>query len=130
MKTSVVFTVAGILWMVLGLAMLLAPAALISASSGGSPAAPRELMSARFAGVEMFGLGLIAWLIRNAEASKARDGATLGFTIYFGLHALASLYGQFTDFSATMHWVMAIIQALLAVGFFLAGQAGMSKSAR
>lgn len=128
MKSNVVFTVAGVLWMVLGLAMLLVPGTLISAASGSSPAATRELMTVRFAGVELFGLGLIAWLIRNAEASKARDGATLGFTIYFALHALTSLYGQFTDPSTTMHWVMAAIQGLFAVGFFLAGKAGMSKS--
>ena len=87
-------------------------------------------MTVRFTGVEMLGLGLIAWLVRNADASRARDGVTLGFTIYFALHALTSLYGQFTDPSTTMHWVMAAIQAAFAVGFFLAGRAGMSKTAR
>ena len=50
----------------------------------------------------------------------------MGFFVFFALHALTSLYGQFTDTSASMHWVMATLQGLMAVGFFLAGRAGMS----
>ena len=86
-------------------------------------------MTVRFTGVEMIGLGLIAWLVRNADASKARDGVTLGFTIYFALHALTSLYGQFTDTGTSLHWVMAAIQALIAIGFFISGRASMSTNA-
>jgi len=85
-------------------------------------------MTIRFTGLEMLGLGLIAWFVRNTEASKARDGVTLGLTLYFALHALTSLYGQFTDTSTTLHWVAATIQGLLAIGFFMAGRAAMSKS--
>ena len=60
--------------------------------------------------------------------SKARDAVTLGFTIYFALHALTSLYGQFTDISQSVHWIMATLQGLIAVGFFMAGRASMSTS--
>jgi len=87
------------------------------------------LMTVRFMGVANIGLALIAWLVRNADASKARDGITLGFTIFFALHALTSLYGQFTDTSTSLHWVMATLQGLIAVGFFMAGKASMSTSA-
>ena len=87
-------------------------------------------MTFRFVGVEMLGLGVIAWLVRNADASKARDAVTLGFTIYFALHALTSLYGQFTDTSITGHWVDATIRGLFTVGFFMAGKASMSTSAK
>ncbi len=129
MKLNIVFTIAAILMIVLGLAQLLVPAAMLAATAGGATASSGFLMTIRFTGVEMLGLGLIAWLVRNAEASKARDGVTLGFTIYFALHALTSLYGQFTDMSTSMHWVAATIQALFAVGFFVAGRASMSTSA-
>jgi hypothetical protein len=54
---------------------------------------------------------------------------TLGLTVFFALHALASLYGQFTDTSVSTHWVMATIQGLIAVGFFVAGRASMSQQA-
>jgi len=73
-------------------------------------------------------LGLIAWLVRNSDDSRARDGVTLDFTICFALHTLTSLYGQFTDTSTSWHWVAAIIQGLLAAGFFVAARASMSQA--
>lgn len=128
MKLNLVFTVAAVLMVLLGLAQLLAPAAMVAAAYSGVTPSTAHLMTIRFTGVEMLGLGLIAWLVRNTDASKARDGVTLGFTIYFALHALTSLYGQFTDPSTSLHWLMATIQALFAVGFFMAGKASMSTS--
>ena len=130
MKLNVVFTAAAILMVVLGLAQLLAPGAMLAAAYSGVAPSTGYLMTIRFTGVEMLGLGLIAWFVRNTEASKARDGVTLGFAIYFALHALTSLYGQFTDTSTSLHWLMATIQALFAVGFFLAGKASMSTSGK
>jgi hypothetical protein len=129
MKLNIVFTIAAVFLIILGLAQLLAPVAMLAAAgSEGSPSSA-YLMTIRFAGVEMLGLGLIAWLVRNAEASRARDAVTLGFTVYFALHALTSLYGQFADPSTSVHWIMATLQALIAVGFFLAGRASMSTTA-
>ena len=125
MKLNVVFTIAAILLVILGLASLFAPAAMVATVSSGGAASTGYLMTIRFTGVEMLGLGLIAWLVRNTEASKARDGVALGFTIYFSLHALTSLYGQFTDTTTSVHWVVATIQALIAFGFFMAGRSSM-----
>jgi len=114
---------------VLGLAQLLAPTAMVTGAGMGESSSPAFLMTVRFAGVEFLGLGLIAWLVRNTETSKARDAVTLGFTIYFALHALTSLYGQLTDISSPVGWVAVILQGLLTAGFFVAGRASMSKSA-
>jgi hypothetical protein len=127
MKLNVMFTIAAVYGIALGLFELLAPAA---ASAGAlTDSSPGMLfMIVRFWGVAYIGLGLIAWLVRNAEASKARGGVTLGLTVFFALHALTSLYGQFTDTSVSTHWVMATVQALIAVGFFVAGKASMSAS--
>ena len=128
MKLNVMFTIAAVYGFLIGLPALFFTSAM--AAAGGSPdASTGFLMTTRFLGVELIGLGLIAWFVRNAEASKARDGVTLGLTIYFALHALTSLYGQFTDTSTSLHWVMATIQGLIAVGFFMAGKASMSASA-
>ncbi|MBM3126004.1 MAG: hypothetical protein FJZ87_13180 [Chloroflexi bacterium] len=125
MKLNVMFTIAALYGIVIGLFSLIAPAA---ASAGtlteGMPG--MLFMTARFFGVSYIGLGLIAWLVRNAEPSKTRDSVTLGLTVFFALHALTSLYGQFTDTSVSTHWVMATVQALIAVGFFVAGRASMS----
>jgi hypothetical protein len=127
-KLNIVFTTAAILMIVLGLAQLLAPVAMITGAGMGEAPSPAFIMTVRFAGVEFFGLGLIAWLVRNAEASKARDAVTLGFTIYFALHGLTSLYGQLTDVSTPAGWVAVILQGLLTAGFLMAGRASMSKA--
>ena len=128
MKLNVMFTIAAIYGFVIGLGAFLAPGTM--AEAGGLQASSGVLMSTRFLGVANIGLALIAWLVRNADASKVRDGVTLGFTIFFALHALTSLYGQFTDTSTSLHWVMATVQGLIAVGFFLAGKASMSAAAK
>jgi hypothetical protein len=103
-KLDPVFAVAAILLIVLGLVQLLMPAALITANGMGASLSPAFIMTVRFAGAEFFGLGLIAWLVRNAEASKTRDAVALSFTIYFALHALTSLYGQLTSIPSPAGW--------------------------
>ena len=127
MKLNVMFIIAAVYGFLIGLGALLAPSTM--ANMGGLPASSGVLMTTRFLGVANLGLALIAWLVRNTEASKARDGVTMGFFIFFALHALTSLYGQFTDTSTSLHWIMATLQALIAVGFFMAGRASMSTSA-
>ena len=127
MKLSVMFIIAAVYGLLTGLSSLLAPAQMLRA--GGFPTSSGVLMLARFMGVANLGLALIAWLVRNAEASKTRDGVAMGFTVFFALHALTSLFGQFTDTSSSMHGVMATLQGLIAIGFFLAGRAGMSTRA-
>ncbi len=124
MKLSVMFIIAAVYGFLIGLSSLLAPQTM--ATTGGIAASSGVLMLVRFMGVANIGLGLIAWLVRNAEASTTRDGVSMGFFVFFALHALTSLYGQFTDTSTSMHWVMATLQALIAVGFFIAGRASMS----
>ena len=129
MRLHVVFTIAAVLMIVLGLASLLAPATMQAAAGMEVSPSSGFLMTMRFGGVEMLGLGLIPWLVRNTEASRARDGVALGFTIYFALHALTSLYGQFTDTTTSVHWVAATIQGLLAIAFFMASRTSMSSGA-
>lgn len=125
MKLNVMFIIAAIYGLVVGLPSIVAPEAMMS--MGGLQFPSNMLMPLRFLGVAELGLGLIAWFVRNAEASKTRDGVVLGFTLYFALHALTSLYGQFTDTSMSMHWVMATLQGLIAIGFFMAGRSDMTK---
>ena len=86
------------------------------------------LVTERLLGAAFIGLGLIAWLVRNADASKARDGGTIGFTIFFALFTMTAFYVQFTETSVSPHWVDIIVNALFAIGFFVAGKASMSES--
>jgi hypothetical protein len=129
MKLNVVFTLAAVLLLVLGLGSLLAPAAMLPIIGLSASAASFFLMGE--VGVLSIGLGLVAWLVRNSDASKARDGVVLGFTIFNTLFALFSLYTQlFTDAASGVGWIFFIIQGLFAIGFFMAGKASMSETAR
>jgi len=125
MKLNIMFIMAAFYGIGLGLWIALAPAA---ATTGLlTPSMPGMLfMVVRFWGISYIGLGLIAWMFRNAEESRVRDRVSWGLTIFFVLHALTSLYGQFTDSSVSTHWVMAIVQGLIAVGFLMAGRANVS----
>ncbi|MBK5285026.1 MAG: hypothetical protein JJE25_06455 [Bacteroidia bacterium] len=121
MKLKVMFIITTVYAMLVGLPAIFAPEQLAAMVNLQVP--PSLLMDIRFLGVAELGLGIIAWLIRNAEASKTLSNAALGFAIYFSLHALTSLYGQLTDTTVSMHWVMATLQGLIAIGFFSAGKA-------
>lgn len=114
--------IAAVYWILNGLLALVAPLAMFGVAAD---APPFLVMAMRFWGVASLPLGLIAWLIRNAEASKTRDAVVLGFTFFFILQAPVSLYGYFVD-PGSPHVVFAVIEALIAVGFIIAGRASMS----
>ena len=127
MKLNVMFIIAAILLILAGIVSILgavvAPAAL---GALGDYAAFNTML----AGVGWLSLGVIAWLVRNAEASKTRDSVVVGYTFLFALWAVVSIYGTFLDMPASnISWVPALIQALIAIGFFVAGRSSMSKSA-
>jgi len=124
MKLNVVFTIAAIALILFGILSFFAPPAL----RGTDPSAA---FSAKIIGVVGLSLGVMAWLVRNAEPSKTRDSVVLGYTLLFALWAAVSAYGSFlVDMpNHNISWVAATIQALIAVGFFVKGRANMSTSA-
>ena len=129
MKLNVMFIIAAIVLVLLSLLSLLAPVAPGALGVVGAA----QYFSIMVGAVGWLSLGVVAWLVRNAEASKTRDSLVLGYTLLFGLWAVVSLIGQFGQFAAlpahNASWVVALIQALIAVGFFVAGRSSMSKSA-
>ena len=124
MKLSVMFIIAAVYGLLIGLPLLFGPSSM--ATAAGLTGSPGMLMTLRYMGVANIGLGLIAWLVRNSEPSGARDGASMGFFIFFALSALTSLYAQFTEAAMVSNWIYVVVQALIAVGFFAAGKANMS----
>ena len=124
MKLNVMFTIAAILLILVGILSLFAPPAMLGITDVSAA------FSSKLGGVSWLSLGVMAWLVRNAEASKTRDSVVLGYTLLFALWAVVSVYGSFLDMpNANISWIPALIQALIAVGFFMAGKASMSKGA-
>jgi hypothetical protein len=123
MKLNVMFTIAAIVLILFGLLSFFAPPALTGTDVTAA-------FSAKINGVVLLSLGVMAWLVRNDGPSKTRDSVVLGYTLLFALWAAVSLYGVFlVDMPThTISWGPALIQALLAVGFFVSGRASMSTS--
>ena len=124
MKLNVMFTITAIVMILMGLLSFFAPPAL----RGTDPSAA---FSGKTIGVISLAFGVLAWLVRNDGPSKTRDSVVLSYTLLFALWAAVSTYGIFlTDMpSHNISWGPALIQALIAVGFFMAGKGSMSTSA-
>lgn len=127
-KLNVMLIIGAVYWILNGIIFLLAPLALVGIAIDAST--PMFLvMAMRSWGVANLALGLIAWLARNADASKARDAVVLGFTFFFVLQAPVSLYGYITDPGRLPHLIFAVIEALIAIGFFMARRSSTSANA-
>lgn len=124
MKLNVMFTIAAILLILFGILSLFVPPAALGTTD------PVAAFESKITGAILLALGVMAWLVRNAEASKTRDSVVLGYTLLFALWACVSTYGFFlVDMpNHNISWGPALIQALLAIGFFMAGKASMSAS--
>ena len=125
MKLNVMFTIAAIVLILLGIVSFFAPPAL----AGTDPSAA---FSAKIIGVVLLALAVLAWLVRNDGPSKTRDSVVLGYTLLFALWAAVSVYGIFLVDMPThnISWGPALVQALLAIGFYMAGRASMSTTAK
>ena len=126
MKLNVMFTIAAILLILFGILSLFVPPAALGTTDAVAA------FESKITGVILLALGVMAWLVRNAEASKTRDSVVLGYTLLFALWMCVSIYGIFlVDMpSHNISWIPALIQALIAVGFFMAGRASMSTRAK
>ena len=124
MKLSIMFVITSVVLILLGIVSFFAPPSLIGTSIQAS-------FSAKILGVFYFSLGVMAWLIRNAEPSKTRNSVVFGYTLLFALWAAVSVYGSFLNEMPThnISWVPALIQALMAIGFIVASRSGKQRSA-
>ena len=124
MKLKVMFTIAAIILILFGIVSFFAPRSLAGTDVTAA-------FSAKILGVVFLSLGVMAWLVRNAEPSKTRNSLAIGYILLFVLWTAVSIYGIFLVDMPThnISWVPALIQALLAIGFIVAASSGKPKSA-
>jgi hypothetical protein len=78
MKLNVLFTVAAILLILMSVMAFFTPPALAGITDVA------RTFDTKISGVLLLSLGIIAWLVRNAVASKTRDSLVLGSqAVYF-----------------------------------------------
>ena len=117
MKPNVLLMIAGILFLLGGIAGLFIVSGYDYTAYAGSAVA--------------LALGILFWLARSAPASKTRDAifiAGLVATLGMGLNAV---YGQWSGnyMDSAAGYIPGVIWLALAVAFFLVGRASMSTSA-
>ena len=109
MKLNVMFTIAAFLLILSGISSLVGGPAML-----GTTDVTAGFVS-KLASVAWLALGVMAWLVRNAEASKTRDSVVLSYTLLFALWTVVSIYGYFlTDMpSHNISWVPALMARYL-----------------
>ena len=111
---------------IFGVALLLMPVQLIGLY-GASPDALATVMG-RHSGGAYIGLAVMAWVGRNADASKSRDAMVLGVTIINAFSVIAAALGALSGVFNALTWLQVLLYALFTVAYILAGKASMSTS--
>ena len=126
MKPKLLLTLAAIYMGLIGLFNLISPVAAWGLDAGSSAVL---IASVRVPASLYLGIAVVNWFARNAEASKARDAIFLGNTIALTLAAILFALIALTPGGQAVNWVIAVINLLFAVAFFMVGRANMSTSA-
>ncbi len=126
MKPKLLFTLASIEMALVGLLGVLIPT---TTSYGFEVNMPDYFnATARIPFSLIFGLALVNWFARNAEASKARDAIFIGNTVGHFLWAILVAITVLTPGAQPAGWVPVIIYLLFGIAFYLVGRANMSTS--
>jgi hypothetical protein len=123
MSPSLLFSVSAIYMGLVGILYVFAPFVVLHGLEADASAF--LIAEIRIGASTFFGYALLNWLARNVEQSRARDAIfwanVVGFALAAILTALAALSG-----GDVMGWIIAVVNALFAVGFYLVGRANMS----
>jgi hypothetical protein len=99
-----------------GLALLVAPALLLSLLLGGSPDTPAVLVVARVTGAALVALGVACWLARNEQGNRAAIGLVAAMLLYNTVVAVVLIYACLRlGLSGIGLWPTVVLHAVLAV---------------
>jgi uncharacterized PurR-regulated membrane protein YhhQ (DUF165 family) len=115
MKLSTLFTIHSIVGIIFGLAYVIAPQE--SISYYGKQFGEAGIVIARLLGAAFINYGVIAWLARKAEDSKARQAIILGFFISLVIAFIISLVTMLTGRWSAINWSTVAIYFLLSLGY-------------
>ncbi len=122
MSLDLVLAVSSIYVVLVGLGLIISPAAL-SGSATFSPVYAADFFRA-FGGT-LVAIGVLNWMARGAGPSKARTAIVWSNIVGFLLTGLFTIFGILNGYPA-LGWVMVVIDALVVVGFLMTGMSGES----
>jgi len=115
MKLSHVFSFNALVALVYAIGFVIVPNTVMGLH--GLPAGETQALLARYFGVALIGLGLVAWFVRDITDPPMKDGITLSLflssLVGFVLSLQATLSGQMN----AVGWLPTAVYLLLSLGF-------------
>ncbi len=115
MKLSHVFSFNALVALVYAIGFVIVPDTVMGLH--GLPAGETQALMARYFGVALIGLGLIAWFVKDVAHPPLKDGITISLflssIIGFVLSIQATLSGQMN----ALGWLPTAVYLLLTLGF-------------
>lgn len=115
MKLRYLFIFNAFATIIFGIGSVLIPQTLVTLF--GSTLNPAGLLMMQYGGVWLIGLGLLAWLVRNAAESEARKAIILAFMICYGVAFIVALLAQLNTVLNAFGWGTVGLNLVLALGY-------------
>jgi len=115
MNVKVFLAIAAAIAVLYGIAFLLMPAFVLA--TYGMTTEPSTILSARYFGLTLLGLGLIVWLVRESADGKVLRGLLSGLAIQSAIGVVVSIWGTLGGAMNAMGWSAALIYAVLLAGY-------------
>jgi len=115
MNVKVFLAIAAAIAIIYGVAFVLIPDLVLA--SYGMTTDPSTVLSARYFGLTLLGLGLVAWLVRETSDGKALRGLLSGLAVQSIIGVVVSIWGTVSGTMNTMGWSAVLIYAVLLVGY-------------
>lgn len=114
MNTKVYLTIAAIVLILWGLGFFLIPAEL--GATFGVPPEPHNIVTSRFLGSVLLGLGVITWLARDFRDWAAVRSVLIGFVVGDVLVTLVNIWATIQGLVNALAWGSTIVNVLLLLG--------------
>jgi hypothetical protein len=115
MKLKYLFIFNAFATIIFGIGSVLMPQTLVSLF--GSTLNPAGVLMMQYGGVWLIGLGLLAWLARNASDSEARKAVILAFMVCYGVAFVVALLAQLNAVLNAFGWGTVGLNLVLALGY-------------
>jgi len=115
MKLKYLFIFNAVATIIFGIGSVLIPQTLVTLF--GSTLNPAGVLMMQYGGVWLIGLGLLAWLVRNAAESEARKAVILAFMVCYGIAFIVALLAQLNAVLNAFGWGTVGLNLVLALGY-------------
>lgn len=115
MKLKSLFVFNAIATILFGLGSVFVPHPLMALF--GATLSPAGALMMRYGGAWLIGIGLVAWLARDAGDSEARRAIVLGFLVCYAIAFVVALLAQLAAVLNVLGWGTAALNLVLALGY-------------